>query len=463
MKKYKNYIFDLYATLVDIRTDEYKDYLWKSMSEIYTRQGAEYSPDEMRDEYFRLVDEECQKTKLKIQTEYPEPAIEEVFKRLYTQKQTGTVSVDPEWLSLICSVFRTLSMEWLRLYPTTLSTLHMLKERSCNLYLLSNAQSAFTRPELDMLGLTGFFDDIFISSEHSIKKPDAAFLQKLIDKHNLPPNDTVMVGNEVEADMLLADRCGIPGILLNTAEQPTGVIKKAMSATGLSHPERITIIRSGNIAKVLDTESATPVTQKPATSEVFSWPENLIKEIGWEFTFGTDKPFSLSEDQVNGFEYAISQLDDRIQQIVLMRYRDNCTIASIAAVHAISVTRVSQLLKRAAFLLRKPELVPYYRDGYRKTEKRVLESKNTGTSWLSQDDLYKTSISDIGLPARVAGSLHRSGLYTVEDLVRLVQETPDGLYGIRNLGSKSINSIFKKLESLGINCNAAKIQACFEK
>ena len=32
-KMYKNYIFDLYGTLVDIRTDEGKNSLWKKMSE----------------------------------------------------------------------------------------------------------------------------------------------------------------------------------------------------------------------------------------------------------------------------------------------------------------------------------------------------------------------------------------------------------------------------------------------
>ena len=250
MRIYKNYIFDLYGTLADIRTDEYKDSLWKSISEIYTRQGAPYSPEEFHDEYLHLVKEEYQNAKIKLQTECPEVVIEEVFKRLYMQKQTTAVSVNKEWISLICSVFRTLSMEWLRLYPDTISTLQVLKQRNCHLYLLSNAQSAFTRPELDMLGLTDFFDDIFISSEHSIKKPDAGFLQKLMDRHSLSPEDTVMVGNEAESDMLLADRHGISGILLNTAGSSGEDIEKSLASAGLSNPERITVILSGNIADI---------------------------------------------------------------------------------------------------------------------------------------------------------------------------------------------------------------------
>ena len=46
---YKNYIFDLYGTLVDIRTDEYKDSLWKDIAKIYSINGAKYKADEQCD------------------------------------------------------------------------------------------------------------------------------------------------------------------------------------------------------------------------------------------------------------------------------------------------------------------------------------------------------------------------------------------------------------------------------
>ena len=51
---YEAYIFDLYGTLVDIRTNEEKAYLWKKMSEIYSSMGACYEPMELKKE-MRLV------------------------------------------------------------------------------------------------------------------------------------------------------------------------------------------------------------------------------------------------------------------------------------------------------------------------------------------------------------------------------------------------------------------------
>ena len=62
---YKNYLFDLYGTLVDINTDEWCDEIWDRMALIYTLSGAPYTGKELHENYDRLVQEE----KKKIQTE----------------------------------------------------------------------------------------------------------------------------------------------------------------------------------------------------------------------------------------------------------------------------------------------------------------------------------------------------------------------------------------------------------
>ena len=58
---YQNYIFDLYGTLVDIHTDETVRGLWKQMAELYTRRGAAYRPEELRETYEMLCREETKK------------------------------------------------------------------------------------------------------------------------------------------------------------------------------------------------------------------------------------------------------------------------------------------------------------------------------------------------------------------------------------------------------------------
>ena len=39
--KYKNYIFDLYGTLIDINTNEWSAQLWKKMAILYGYYGAQ--------------------------------------------------------------------------------------------------------------------------------------------------------------------------------------------------------------------------------------------------------------------------------------------------------------------------------------------------------------------------------------------------------------------------------------
>ena len=50
---YKNYVFDLYGTLVDIRTNENKAYLWDKMAEIMGFYGAVYERQELKQKYWK--------------------------------------------------------------------------------------------------------------------------------------------------------------------------------------------------------------------------------------------------------------------------------------------------------------------------------------------------------------------------------------------------------------------------
>ena len=48
---YQNIIFDLYGTLVDIKTDESKQTFWEELSLFLSYNGAKYSYYELRNRY----------------------------------------------------------------------------------------------------------------------------------------------------------------------------------------------------------------------------------------------------------------------------------------------------------------------------------------------------------------------------------------------------------------------------
>ena len=58
MKNYDNFLFDLYGTLIDIRTNEDDEKLWNTIRILYGYEGAEYSNTELKEMYHKFVQEE---------------------------------------------------------------------------------------------------------------------------------------------------------------------------------------------------------------------------------------------------------------------------------------------------------------------------------------------------------------------------------------------------------------------
>ena len=222
--KYQNYIFDLYGTLVDIHTDEGKNAHWKKIAVYFSAQGAAYNGKELKERYRALIEEEETKLWRKLKKKYPGITVKEVeinldrvFVKLYKEKG---VKANKQLIKDSMIAFRAITMEKLRLFPGTVELLCGLREAGKKVYLLSNAQTSFTYPEMKALGIADYFDDIFFSSDLEVKKPSTKFYEALFEKHGLKKEDSVMVGNDRFADVQGALDFGIEAIYLHT-EQST--------------------------------------------------------------------------------------------------------------------------------------------------------------------------------------------------------------------------------------------------
>lgn len=207
---YSNYIFDLYGTLVDIHTNEKKASLWKNMARYMSLQGADYEAGELRKAY-RLMIRELRET--------PETEVDlvPVIRRLHTEKG---VTPGPADITHWALIFRTLSLEHLRLFEGAAELLQELRRRGKSVYLLSNAQRLFTEPEMRSLGIYGLFDDVFLSSDIGFMKPSRKFYNALLEKHRLDPKSCVMVGNDWQADAWGAHNNGMASLYLCTPQSP---------------------------------------------------------------------------------------------------------------------------------------------------------------------------------------------------------------------------------------------------
>ena len=213
--RYKDLIFDLYGTLVDIHTEE-DALVWEKTALYFGFYGARYSPVELQSAFH---EELCRREASAGQSYecFPDIPFEQVMAQLFREKGVG----DAESLGVnAAQLFRICSMEYLRLYPGVLEALARLREKGCRLWLLSNAQRIFTAYELRHLGLGEQLDGIFISSDYRCRKPDARFYQALIQEKGLDVDSCLMIGNDRDTDIAGAVALGMDTLYMHTGLTP---------------------------------------------------------------------------------------------------------------------------------------------------------------------------------------------------------------------------------------------------
>lgn len=274
MKEYETYIFDLYGTLIDIHTDEEDPALWEKMADYLKENfAAEYTPKVLRKRYLEICAEEEQNLAKESGAEFPEIKIEKVWVRLVLEgrrngqcrkhsendgiiEQHGDEKADnletSDEICALCIFFREASRDKLVVYEGVTETLDKLKKMGKGIYLLSNAQRVFTEKELSDSHLTDYFDDIFISSDQGIRKPQKEFLQRLLTKNSLSYEKCVMIGNDIFSDVGVAFKNGMESVFLNTYDFSEKKIDNELSELGVKGSRLMpVIVGDGDIRRIL--------------------------------------------------------------------------------------------------------------------------------------------------------------------------------------------------------------------
>lgn len=205
----ENIVFDLYGTLIDIHTDEENKNFWKKFAKYLRKHGMKYDYKCARAVYLLL----CDKYTKKLQSENPDKKIEiEIRDVFYDMCRIARPNVTRKESDKVAEEFRKMSTVYIRLYDDVFDMLETLKKAGKKVWLLSNAQSVFTLPEMKRLGILPYFDGIAISSDAGVKKPDKAFAGYLFEKYSLNPTECLMVGNEFASDVEVAKASGMEWI-----------------------------------------------------------------------------------------------------------------------------------------------------------------------------------------------------------------------------------------------------------
>ena len=199
-----NFIFDLYGTLVDIKTDENRAKLWRVVCRelgVYT-----FFWRSIKREYALLCKEKKHSAEHEIE-------LIDVFGDMLQKR-----GKDRAQAHSLARLFRDSSTEKLKLFDGVIEILSSLRASGAGVYLLSNAQSCFTRHEIEILGLTDLFNGIILSSEVGVKKPYEQVFKLAFEKFGITPDESIYVGNDMRDDVLGASTAGMKTVYIHTEQ-----------------------------------------------------------------------------------------------------------------------------------------------------------------------------------------------------------------------------------------------------
>jgi len=198
--------FDLYGTLIDIRTDEYDYWVYEMLSRYLAYHSVNIVPEELKKAFFEGIQQHLNQSK----ETYPEVDVYEIFFEImnkYSKRRYSKgIIVD------ITMLFRSLTIRHFGVFNGLYDVLVSIG-RKYRIGIISDAQWVFAEPEIAMLGLDQFLKIRIFSSRLRFKKPDVRLFHYAMEKLGVTPEYSVYIGDNPYKDLVGAKNAGMQFIL----------------------------------------------------------------------------------------------------------------------------------------------------------------------------------------------------------------------------------------------------------
>lgn len=205
----KGIIFDINGTLTDIHTSESHDDIYRVISNLLSYQGVFLEPNAARELYFQIMKEQRSASVER----HPEFDVVGIFRELIKRNSTAFTHRLPsgklEQLPLfLAETYRAASRFRLQLYRGVENTIRELKQKY-RLAAISDGQTAYAVPELNAVGLSGYFETVTVSGDLGYRKPDKRMFETALTAMKMSPAEVLFVGNDMYRDIYGAKQLGI--------------------------------------------------------------------------------------------------------------------------------------------------------------------------------------------------------------------------------------------------------------
>jgi len=209
-------IFDMNGTLTDIHTNEWHDDVYRVISNLLSYQGILLDPNTVKDSYFQIMEEQ----RAASGERHPEFDAAGIFREIISRHSTNfTRHLPPEKLEQLPRLFaethRAASRYRLQLYHGVEDTIKQLLPKY-HLAIISDGQTAYAVPELNAVGLSGYFDPVIVSGNFGYRKPDRRLFESALTAMKMKPSEVVFVGNDMYNDIHGAQKLRIKTVFVRS-------------------------------------------------------------------------------------------------------------------------------------------------------------------------------------------------------------------------------------------------------
>ncbi len=129
-------------------------------------------------------------------------------------------SIENESLAnCIADRYSAIKDEMLYVFPGAKETIGKIRDAGVKLALVTNGGSKSQRGKIERFGLSDLFDSVLIEEEQKIGKPEAEVYRRALKYLNSSPEESWMVGDNLEWDVLSPQSIGIKGVWVNTKNE----------------------------------------------------------------------------------------------------------------------------------------------------------------------------------------------------------------------------------------------------
>ncbi len=127
-----------------------------------------------------------------------------------------------------------------RLIDGVTATLQVLSEQGLRLAIISNAAySPYLGWTLEALDIRPFFEEIFVSADLGVRKPNPAIFYLALQQLELKPEQAVYVGDDFEKDVLGAQAAGLRVLWFHQGQKPEPADGQRPPDGVISRPDQI--------------------------------------------------------------------------------------------------------------------------------------------------------------------------------------------------------------------------------